>query len=170
MFPGFLGPEAFKLFVTPAQQAKLVCCFQLRYFASCGSRDEARTAACGGCSVRAEINRNEQCPLVASSAARLRARNSLIAARNPRFPKGVARGVRGLATIELAEAHRPGGGPQRPENMPFGMFSARGRNARKTIRCLIAFGSWFSVEAGPEGPGRPCRAAPSMHSRVLSMV
>ena len=38
MFPGFLGPEALKLFVTPAQQAELVCLFQLRYFADCGSR------------------------------------------------------------------------------------------------------------------------------------
>ena len=62
VFPGFLGPEAFKLFVIPARQAEFVCLSQLRYFASCGSRDEARTAACGGCSVRAEINRNEQCP------------------------------------------------------------------------------------------------------------
>ena len=60
IFPGFLGPEAFKLFVTPARQAELVCLFQRCSFASCGSRDEARTAACGGCSVRAEISRNEQ--------------------------------------------------------------------------------------------------------------
>ena len=37
-FPGFLGPEALKLFVTPARQAELVCLSQLRYFASCGSR------------------------------------------------------------------------------------------------------------------------------------
>ena len=62
IFPGFLGPEALKLSVTPARQAELVCFSQLRYFAKCGSRDEARTAACGGCSVRAEIDRNEQCP------------------------------------------------------------------------------------------------------------
>ena len=84
----------------------------------CGSRDEPPMTACGGNLIGGEIKRNEQCPLC------------------------------GLATIELADAHRPGGGPQRPENMPFGMFSARGRNARKTIQCLIAFGSWFSVEAG----------------------
>ena len=38
MFPGFLGPEALKLFVTPAQQAELVCFSQLLSFASCGSR------------------------------------------------------------------------------------------------------------------------------------
>ena len=38
MFPGFLGPEALKLFVTPALQAELVCLSQLRYFADCGSR------------------------------------------------------------------------------------------------------------------------------------
>ena len=59
-FPGFLGPEALKLFVAPAHQAELVRLSQLRYFARCGSRDEARTAASGGCSVRAEISRNEQ--------------------------------------------------------------------------------------------------------------
>ena len=62
IFPGFLGSEVLILFVTPARQAELGCFSQLRYFAKCGSRDEARTAACGGCSVRAEINRNEQCP------------------------------------------------------------------------------------------------------------
>ena len=60
IFPGFLGPEALNLFVFPARQAEFVCLFQLCSFASCGSRDEARTAACGGCSVRAEISRNEQ--------------------------------------------------------------------------------------------------------------
>ena len=38
LFPGFLGPEALKLSVTPARQAELVCLSQLRYFASCGSR------------------------------------------------------------------------------------------------------------------------------------
>ena len=38
MFPGFLGPEALKLVVTPAPQAELVLYSQLRYFASCGSR------------------------------------------------------------------------------------------------------------------------------------
>ncbi len=38
MFPGFLGPEALKLSVTPAHQAELVCLSQLRYFADCGSR------------------------------------------------------------------------------------------------------------------------------------
>ena len=38
IFPGFLGPEALKLSVTPAQQAELVCLFQQSYFASCGSR------------------------------------------------------------------------------------------------------------------------------------
>ena len=68
-----------------------------------GSRDEPPMTACGGNFIGGEIKRNEHCPLVASSVARLRARNSLIAARNPRFPKGVARGVRGLATIELAD-------------------------------------------------------------------
>ena len=59
-FPGFLGPEALKLSVTPAQQAELVCFSHESNIASCRSRDEARTAACGGCSVRAEISRNEQ--------------------------------------------------------------------------------------------------------------
>ena len=38
LFPGFLGPEALKLSVTPARQAELVCLSQLCYFASCGSR------------------------------------------------------------------------------------------------------------------------------------
>jgi len=38
MFPGFLGPEALKLFVIPARQAELVCFSHLRYFASCESR------------------------------------------------------------------------------------------------------------------------------------
>ena len=38
IFPGFLGPEALKLFVTPARQAEVVGLFQQRYFASCGSR------------------------------------------------------------------------------------------------------------------------------------
>ena len=38
IFPGFLGPEALKLFVTPARQAELVCLFQRCSFASCGSR------------------------------------------------------------------------------------------------------------------------------------
>ncbi len=37
-FPGFLGPEALKLFVTPAQQAEAVGLSQRRYFARCGSR------------------------------------------------------------------------------------------------------------------------------------
>ena len=59
-FPGFLGPEALKPSVIPARQAELGCLSQQSYFAGCGSRDEARTAACGGCSVRAEISRNEQ--------------------------------------------------------------------------------------------------------------
>ena len=108
--------------------------------------------ACGGNLIGGEIKRNEQCPLVASSAARLRARNSLIAARNPRFPKGVARGVCGLATIELADAHRPGRGPQRPENMPFGMFSARGRNARKTIRWMVFSGGRAAALVGRKAP------------------
>ena len=60
----------------------------------------------------------------------------------------------GLATIELADAHRPGGGPQRPENMPFGMFSARGRNARKTIRWMVFSGGRAAALVRPEGPGR----------------
>ena len=60
LFPGFLGPEALKPSVIPARQAELGCLSQQSYFAGCGSRDEARTAACGGCSVRAEISRNEQ--------------------------------------------------------------------------------------------------------------
>ncbi len=38
IFPGFLGPEDLKFFVTPAQQTELVCLFQLCSFASCGSR------------------------------------------------------------------------------------------------------------------------------------
>ena len=38
MFPGFLGPEAFKLSVTPARQAELVCFPQQCNIASCGSR------------------------------------------------------------------------------------------------------------------------------------
>ena len=38
MFPGFLGPEAFKLSVTPARQAELVCFSQQCYFNSFGSR------------------------------------------------------------------------------------------------------------------------------------
>ena len=37
-FPGFLGPEALKLFVTPARQAELVFLFQQRKIAYCGSR------------------------------------------------------------------------------------------------------------------------------------
>ena len=38
LFPGFLGPEALKLSVTPARQAELVCFSQLRKIAYCGSR------------------------------------------------------------------------------------------------------------------------------------
>ena len=38
MFPGFLGPEALKLFATPARQAELVCLSRQRNIASCGSR------------------------------------------------------------------------------------------------------------------------------------
>ena len=38
MFPGFLGPEALKLSVTPAHQAELVCFSQQCNIASCGSR------------------------------------------------------------------------------------------------------------------------------------
>ena len=38
MLPGFLGPEALKPFVTPAQQAELVCLSRQRNIASCGSR------------------------------------------------------------------------------------------------------------------------------------
>ena len=38
IFPGFLGPEAFKLFVTPARQAELVRLSLPRKFANCGSR------------------------------------------------------------------------------------------------------------------------------------
>ena len=38
MFPGFLGPEALKLSVTPAHQAELVCFPQQCNIASCGSR------------------------------------------------------------------------------------------------------------------------------------
>ena len=38
IFPGFLGPEALKLSVTPARQAELVFLFQQRKIAYCGSR------------------------------------------------------------------------------------------------------------------------------------
>ena len=38
IFPGFLGPEALKLFVTPAQQAEVVGFPQQLYIAKCGSR------------------------------------------------------------------------------------------------------------------------------------
>ena len=38
IFPGFLGPEALKLFVTPTRQAELVCSSQQRKIAYCGSR------------------------------------------------------------------------------------------------------------------------------------
>ena len=69
VFPGLLGPEALNLSVTPARQAKLVCFFQLRYFASCGSRavtalaqDEPPMTACGGIFIGGEISRNKQCP------------------------------------------------------------------------------------------------------------
>ena len=81
MFPGFLGPEALKLSVTPARQAELVGLYQLRYFASCGSRvlrtlaqGEPPMTACGGNLIGGEISRNEQCPLHAD-LRRLRLRN-----------------------------------------------------------------------------------------------
>ncbi len=69
--------------------------------ANYGSRDEPPMTACGGYFIGGEINRNEQCPHEAD-LRRLR--------------------LRTLSTLAQ--------GPQRPENMPFGMFSARpGRKA-----------------------------------------
>ena len=69
IFPGFLGPEALKLSVTPARQAELVFLFQQRKIAYCGSRavtalaqDEPPMTACGGNLIGGEISRNKQCP------------------------------------------------------------------------------------------------------------
>ena len=81
MFPVFLGPEALKLFATPARQAELVRLPQLRYFAGCGTRgiiplvqDEPPMTACGGNLIGGEISRNKQCPHEAD-LRRLRLRN-----------------------------------------------------------------------------------------------
>ena len=75
-----------------------------RSLAAFSEGDEARTAASGGCPVRAEISRNEQCPHDSAERSEAEDEQSLDCRPKPTLKQSAERGVyRGLALIEAAE-------------------------------------------------------------------